>query len=333
MQESTTVQGQQIYYTRKTIPVDKCVLDPQNPRIQYAIGLQNTSITEKELDAMLWAKDSVKSLSQEIMQNGGVRDHILVQETPEGNYLVREGNCRTVSLRHLLEEYPDDIRFKLIPAMIFTETLSDENLAVMLTDWHVSGRIPWDGFEKAKMVHTLHTKHGKPYEWLAINMRLSKSKIKDLLDSFQQMEDFLKQYPNESVKKFSRFAETIKKKAIKNKLDSDPVFKQTFYGWLKDNKLTENHHIRELPSILENPIALDALNKYGFKEAHSIIVKSDPALESSLFSSIKTATDNLKAASITEIQELSGDTKKIAMLKDLHTATLNLASISKVQLV
>lgn len=332
MKEQIVIQGQRISYTRASIPVSKCRLDTQNPRLQYTLRQLRHNITEQEIDVMLWEKEPVKALAQSIMQNGGVREAIIVQSLPDGDYLVKEGNCRTVASRHLLTEYPTDERFINIPAMVFHEDLSEECLAILLADMHVAGKIEWNAFEQAKYVHDLHTKHGKPYEWLAMNLRMSKSKIKHLLLSYQQTEDYLKKYPHESIRKFSRFAEALKKQILRNKLLSDSGFRDQFYLWLRDDKLTENHHIRELPKILENTEALNALNSNSFDAAYSVILKNDPSLSSSLFSSIKTANEYLRKASISEIKDLKTNPTKVQMLTDLLEAIQNLASIAKIEL-
>lgn len=333
MNEQITIQGQRISYTRTSIPVSKLKLDTQNPRLQYILRQRHGEIVDSEIDAMLWGKEAVKALAQSIMQNGGVREAIIVQSLPDGSYLVKEGNCRTVASRRLLAEYPSDGRFINIPAMVFQDNLSEECLAILLADMHVAGKIQWDAFEQAKYVYDLHTKFGKPYEWLAMNLRMSKSKIKHLLLSYQQTEDYLKKYPHESIRKFSRFVEALKKQVIRSKLLSDDTFKNQFYMWLREDKLTENHHIRELPKILENEEALERLNSGTFDDAYSVIIKNDPSLSSSLFGSVKTANDYLRKASITEINDLKGDSKKIEMLQDLKNAIQNLASIAKVELV
>ena len=36
--EAITIQGKQIPYTRERIPVEKCDLDPKNPRVQFLVG-------------------------------------------------------------------------------------------------------------------------------------------------------------------------------------------------------------------------------------------------------------------------------------------------------
>jgi len=330
MQEITTIQGVPVAYTRASIPVTKCRLDPRNPRIQYVLGQQNHSIGDQEIDDIIWRKDSVKALKQSIMLNGGIREHIIVQESDDGFYDVREGNCRTVAARRLLKEYPKDTRFSCIPAMIFTTTLTEENLAVMLADMHVAGKISWEAYEQAKYVHDLHTRYGKPYEWLSTHLRMSKSKIKQYLGSYEATEEYLKKFPGESIRKFSRFHEALKKKVLRDKLQ-DPDFKETFYNWLKDDKLTKDG-VRALPKILENPDAVHALNTYDFDAAYVIVVQNNPALKSSLFASIKAATENLKGASLEEMQTIKTDQKKVNMLQDIFQAVQDLASTSHIAL-
>src|SRR5688500_3764015 len=95
------LQGKDVPYSRMSIPVTDCVLDPKNPRIQFLVGQRATGVSENELDEMIWEKDAVKALAQSILQNGGVYESIIVQRQPDNKYLVREGNCRTVGCRHL----------------------------------------------------------------------------------------------------------------------------------------------------------------------------------------------------------------------------------------
>src|SRR5436190_18036075 len=139
--EAITIQGKQIPYTRERIPVEKCDLDPKNPRVQFLVG-QVRNIGQPELDELIWSKDSVRGLAQTIEQNVGVHEAILVQNVYDGRFLVREGNCRTVISRHLKEQGIPN--FDTIPAMIFKDELTEEDLAVYLADIHITGKIQWD---------------------------------------------------------------------------------------------------------------------------------------------------------------------------------------------
>src|SRR5713101_4178589 len=178
MPDYLTIQGKNIPYSRTSVPTEECELDPSNPRIQFLIGQRAGSVSENELDELIWEKDPVKALAQSILQNGGVYEPIIVQRNGNGDkYLVREGNCRTVASRHLLEQHPGDARFMTMPGMVFDVDLTEEDLAVLLADMHVAGKIRWDAYEQAKHVHDLYQLYGKTFEWLSDHLRLSKSKI------------------------------------------------------------------------------------------------------------------------------------------------------------
>src|ERR1044072_9162098 len=156
MEHYLRLQGKDIPYKRTSVRVDQCELDGANPRIQFLSGQRGNNISQKELDELIWEKDTVKALSQSIFQNGGVYDAIIVQKDSKNDkYRVREGNCRTVACRHLLEQDPNDSRFMTMPAMVFDVDLTDEDLAVLLADMHVAGKIRWDAYEQAKHVHDL----------------------------------------------------------------------------------------------------------------------------------------------------------------------------------
>ena len=157
------VQGKQVPFARTMVGVDQLELDPKNPRIQYLVGQKAGMISEGELDNLLWEKDSVKALAQSIYQNGGVYEPVIVQKNGP-KYRVREGNSRTVASRHLVAQYPNDSRFMTVPAMVFDVNLTEEDLAILLADMHVAGKIRWDAYEQAKHVYDLFHIYGKPYE-------------------------------------------------------------------------------------------------------------------------------------------------------------------------
>jgi hypothetical protein len=48
-----------------------------------------------------------------------------------------------------------------MPAKIFDEELTEEQLAVLLADMHVASKIRWDAYEQAKNVSDLLHDYGK----------------------------------------------------------------------------------------------------------------------------------------------------------------------------
>jgi hypothetical protein len=333
MPEYLTLQGKNIPYVRGVVPVDKCDLDPANPRIQYLIGQRGAGLTQNELDELIWGKDAVKALADSIKQNGGVYEAVIAQRRGD-RLLIREGNCRTVSCRHLLEQFPNDTRFMTMPAMIFDVDLSEEDLAVLLADMHVAGKIRWDAYEQAKHVHDLFTTYGKTYDWLSSHLRLSRSKIAELLSAYKATTDYLAAQPGASnVRKFSMFQEVMKKKELRQRYADDVHFKQRFFKWLLEERITDPKQVRDLPAVLENVEATRALEAEGFPAAAKVLIRDDPSLESNVFWAVKSATEALKATPASDIQDLkSGNPQKVIMLRNLHRAIEDLSTLAGVKL-
>lgn len=333
MQEFLTLQDKKIPYTRGSVALEKCELDPRNPRIQYLVGQQASGLSDDQLDDLLWTKDPVKALAASIFQNGGVYDPIIVQNSGD-KVIVREGNSRLVASRHLATQNPGDARFITLPALIFDVDLSPEDLAVLLADMHVAGKIRWEAYEQAKHVWDLNKVYGKTYEWLSNHLRLSRSKIIELLSAYQATTDFLVVHPEPAnIRKFSLFHELMKKKELRDKFSEDLDFKENFQRWVHEDRLAAAIQVRNLPAILASPEATKALDTDGIAEATKILIRDDPALESELFRAVKNATGKLKGMPASDIQDLkAGNTSKIIMLRELHRALQDLATLAGVQL-
>ncbi len=327
------VQGRQIPYIRAMVGVDQLELDPRNPRIQFLVGQKAGMVNETELDELLWAKDAVKALAQSIYQNGGVYEPLIVQKNGQ-KMRVREGNSRAVASRHLSEQYPNDARFMTVPAMVFDINLTEEDLAVLLADMHVAGKIRWDAYEQAKHVHDLFHIYGKTYDWLSNHLRLSKGKIKELLGAYQATSEFLHLFPTPiNIRKYSFFAELMKKRDLRDRFENDQQFKQKFHKWLVDDKLTDSKQVRSLDTILASKEAEKELGKNGYEAAAKVLMRDDPSLESDLFWAIKNATEKLKGAPASDIQDLkAGNAQKIILLRNLYRAVEDLATLAAVKL-
>jgi ParB-like nuclease domain. len=332
MAEHIRIQDRDVPFERTRIGVDQLTLDPTNPRIQYLIGRQPDPVTDDRLDQILWAKDQVKALAQSIKQNGGVYDPIIVQKH-DGRYLVREGNSRTVATRHVAAQHPGDDRFSTVPAMVFDEKLTDDDLAVLLADMHVTGKIRWDAYEQAKHVSTLYDDYGKTYDWLATHLRLSKSRITQELKAYKWTTDYLEDNPDpKNLEKFAFFHELARKKELAERYTDDLDFQQQLKRWLKEGKLTDSKQVRRLDSILANEQATKVLGEDGHDAAARVLIREDPSLGSDLYDSVKRATDKLTKAPIDEVQDLARNKQKLLMLRNLRRAVDDLATMADVEL-
>lgn len=333
MPETILIQGRQTPYSRGSVAIDECILDPHNPRLQFLVGQKAGIVSEAELEDLIWQKDAVKALGQSILQNGGVYEAIIVQRQAS-KLLVREGNCRTVACRRLQIQFPEDHRFRTMPAMIFDVDLSEEDLAVLLADMHVSGKIRWDAYEQAKHVSDLFNVYGKTYEWLSNHLRLSKGKIRELLEAYQATTEYLSLHPAPvNVKKFAVFHEVIKKKELRERFKDDTRFKQSFHRWVSEERISDSKQVRDLPMILANPEAVKALDQAGVEDAQKVLVREDPSLQSDAFLAIKQATEKVKTLPADDIQDLkAGNAQKITMMRNLYKAIEDVASLAGVNL-
>ncbi|WP_205479526.1 hypothetical protein [Sphingomonas arenae] len=330
------LQGKQVSYEIARIPVDAVTLDPKNPRIEYLLGQKfGSGATQEEIVDELWAKDQVKALGQSILSNGGVREHIIVQRKKDGGYLVREGNCRSASSKKLKESNPGDNRFDTIPAHVFDEQLSEEDVAVLIAEVHVAKKISWDAYTQAKQIHELHRIHGKPYDWLTNNLRMGKSKISEYLAAYDAMTSFLAVHSDpKNISRFSLFHEMVRKKGLKALWDNDTDgFRARFFQWVIDGKIHDPRHVRDLEQILKDPDASAAMDKSGHDAAAQVLIGKDPTLGSDTFYSIKKATEAVKNTPMSDVQDLkAGDVQKILLLKNLHRAIDDLATMAGVKL-
>lgn len=331
MHDHIRIQDRNIPFERTRVSIDDLTLDPSNPRIQYLIGRQPEPVTQERLDELLWNKDQVKALGQAIKQNGGVYDPIIVQKV-DGRYLVREGNSRTVATRHIAAQHPDDSRFQTVPAMVFDETLTDDDIAVLLADMHVTGKIRWDAYEQAKHVATLYNVHGKTYEWLATHLRLSKSKITQYLKAYKWTTDYLEEHPDpKNLDKFSLFQELAAKKDLAARFTEDFEFQQQFKRWLAEGKLTDSKQVRQLETILANDQATKVLGDEGYTAAAGVLIREDPSLGSDLYDAVKRATEKLTKAPADEIRDLAHNKQKLLMLRNLRRAIDDIATLAEVE--
>ncbi len=332
MQDHIRIQDRDVPFERTRLAIDDLTLDPENPRIQYLIGRQPEPITQERLDELLWAKDQVKALGQAIKQNGGVYDPIIVQKV-DGRHLVREGNSRTVATRHIAAQHPEDSRFGTVPAMVFDETLTDDDIAVLLADMHVTGKIRWDAYEQAKHVATLYNVHGKTYEWLATHLRLSKSKITQYLKAYKWTTDYLEAHPDpKNLDKFSLFQELAAKKDLSARYTDDFQFQQQFQRWLAGGKLNDSKQVRQLETILANAQATKVLDDEGYAAAAGVLIREDPSLGSDLYDAVKRATEKLTKAPADEIRDLAHNKQKLLMLRNLRRSIDDIATLAEVEL-
>jgi hypothetical protein len=300
--DEITLEGQQVRVQSVDLPLAKVKLDPANPR--YANTFASESPTKNDarlqarLEEYLWADSDVHGLSRQIVANGGLIERIIVRH--DGT--VVEGNCRTVVYRKLHEENPKDRTWASIPARVLPEDIGDKNVAILLGEMHITGKNTWSAFEKAGHVYRLHKDFALSQEEIAQRLRMSKSKVNQLIRAFDVMKNrYLAKHSGAgAIHKFSHFEELFKKPDLRDWAQSDAI--DEFVEWVADGRLAQGTQVRDLPQILSNKRSLKALTANGYAAAMKVLEEENPAITSPLFRRMVEMTEAIKRVQLDEIQ-------------------------------
>ncbi len=318
---------------RKQVPVSFLKLDPKNQRLSYQLGQlrkEGKLGTDAELHELLWAMDPVKDLYQSVFQNGGLIQDPIVKE----DGLVVEGNCRTVVLRELHKKFPKDERFGSLYVQVLPSDFSEEQLVTLLGELHIAGKIEWRAYEQAEYVYKMSKQFGKSYDFLSSHLRWPRSKIAQKIAAYEETSVYLAETADpQGINRFSHFEEFMKKKELRDKRQNDPKFMKTFRQWVVQGKFPDAKDVRIFPDVLANPRAFKEFEQKGIGAAERVLIESDPSRSSDFYWSIDQTTQRLRNTPLCELNDLKGgDGAKLAKLRELHRALLDVAKTAGVSL-
>lgn len=321
--DEITLDGRKVQVQNVDLPLDDVQLDPKNPRIANTVAIASSEegpALQKKLENLLWEDDDVRNLYRQVLINKGLVERIIVRQ--DGTAV--EGNCRTVVYRKLREKFPSEQKWKHIPARLLPHDIGERDIAILLGEMHVAGKNTWTPFEKAGHVYRLHKDFALTQDEIAQRLRMSKSKVNQLIRAFDAMKNrFLPEYPGMmNIRKFSYFEELFKNPALRDWAASNPDAEAKFTKWVGENKLSQGIHVRALPKILEDEEAVKALTKEGFAAAQRVIAEENPAVTSKLFQRIVEMTDALRKAQLDDIQRArrGGNPKARQIVQDMNKA-------------
>lgn len=333
--DEITLDGKRVQVESVDLPLDHVKLDPRNPRIANTVSVSISDHGEKlqrKLEALLWQDDDVHDLYRQVLANGGLVERIIVRQ--DGS--VVEGNCRTVVYRKLRENKPTERNWRQIPARLLPSDIADREVAILLGEMHVAGKNTWTPFEKAGHVYRMHSNFALTQDEIAVRLRMSKSKVNQLIRAFDLMKNkFLPKFPGPpSIRKFSYFEELYKKPPLRDWITSAVANEDLFVDWVGTGKLDQGAQVRELPSILEDELALKALTEEGFLAAQRVLAEDNPAITSKLFRKMLEMTEALRKAQLEDIQRVrkSGASKArkiVSELDDSLTHFIELCGVNK----
>jgi hypothetical protein len=307
--DEITLAGRRVLVNCVDLPLQKITLDPTNPRVANTVKVGHYGAgdtLQKELADLLWRDPDVHSaLYHSVRQNGGLIERIIVR----ADGVVAEGNCRTLVYQRLRDAFPDDSRWRLIPARILPADVSDKEVAILLGELHVGGKNEWSPFEKAGHMFNLRERHGMTQDEIAKLLRTSKSSVNHSIRAFKVMNDkYLTAYGGVgAVRKYSYFVELFKQPDLRDWLDRDHHALDDFVNWVGTEKLSRGADVRDLSEIVKSESALKAFREQGFEAAKKVLELDQPALSVPLFKHMTDMATALNEATLSDIQRVRRD--------------------------
>lgn len=313
------VDGNKITTEIKEMNISDLKYWHENPRIdsiikqKFPIG----GVTEDNLEQELWALDSVKELYQDIKQNKGLIDEILVK----GNQVL-EGNSRLCAYRVLYKKATTDDekeKWAKIRARIIPDNIGDEAIFTILGTWHIKGKAEWRKFEKAAYIYRMNKDYGKTPKQIAIMVKHPETDVRNIIETYKTMiEKGITE--TKEQKKFSTVLEIIKNPEMKKVKKENPLLFDKCIEAVKADKFDRGENVRDLPKVINDKRAKKAFFEDGesFQNSVDIAKSRHPEFEDSFYSQIKKTSKILKYCSVERIEEIKKDAHKKNIIESYH---------------
>lgn len=101
--KTITISGVDYKLDAREIAVSDLKFYPQNPRVYSVLNVEDQEPTQGEILQVMKGLESVKALKEDIKNNGGLTDPLVVRD---GDFVVLEGNSRLAAYNILCEIDP-----------------------------------------------------------------------------------------------------------------------------------------------------------------------------------------------------------------------------------
>lgn len=318
---------------RELLDTEELRLDPDNPRLTALLAQRSgrrRKPAQRELESLLWELPQVRALAKSIQQNGGLLEDPLARH--DGTLV--EGNCRTVALRMLQRENPDDPRFSQLHVRVLPDDVTEVQIALLLGDLHIAQKIPWRGYDQAQYVWRMHRQHEASKEFLATHLRWSRRKLSNKIAAYEETQAYAKRTGDASAhERFALFEEFMNRPELRQRRSKERDFMRRFGDWVQEERITTTRHVRELPGILADSDACALLESEGMGAAKELLDRRDPTRDSGLYWYVDRAAQKLESMPLQEIEALSsGQAPRVALLNRLARALARVEDVTGIRL-
>lgn len=326
------ISGKKIKADLKEIEIVKLRYDQFNPRISLARDTHMGTLYKKEfpqdhIELALKGTPSFQELKISMMKGGGAMNPLWV--FPEGDhFIVVEGNTRLAAYRDILRQEPLNTSFEKVNCYVLPFKVNDETKNFIRLTAHLHGQEDWDKYEQAKYLFILYEKENYPISMLADMTKLKRSDIEQDIEAFKIMNDEFYpkygKYDKSFVHRFSYFKEYMKDKKLQILMKSLKMDSKTFCDWVGKGKFVKAQDVRKIRDILSDKSTREVFVKKDFESAMEELRNVQPEKAIKLFKLINQSEECIKNLTVSEIDEIKKDKKKMKILVEFSKRLQNL---------
>lgn len=302
----TKVINNTTYQTwQEEIDIHKLQFYPQNPRVYHELAVENATPSQEEIFRVMSNLDSVKALKENISQNGGLTDPIIVQENTN---IVLEGNSRLAAYR-LLYMTSHDEKWEKIRCEVFPESITEEDIFILLGQYHVTGKTNWDPYEQASYLYRWHQNSRMPIPEMAKRLGLKPTEAKRMIETIK----FMRVQDDSEVRHYSHYHEYLSSNQLNEYRQEHPELDTVISAAVQSGGIHEAADMRKIKAIATAAVKennkkakkqLDAIaeGKKTIYEAHKTLEQSG-VFDTALKTLEKFRIQLAQPAFVTQLQE------------------------------
>lgn len=334
---SIVVNNRAIPFVVARLDINKVNYYAENPRINYLVSTHEGPVTQTVIEQKLQDLGATKDLIKDIEDNGGLLEEVVVLGSD-----VVEGNTRLAAFRRLSHKHPDDPRWKHIPAKVLQGEVSEQELFLILGNFHVKGKTEWSAYEKAAYIHRMVNELSCTEQEVAQQLRLRTGTVEAILQAYQTMtssylpvatahaDDYETQ---DALRKYSYFEAFYRQKDLAERAADTPEFVEQFCTWVQKDVFPTGASVRsDLPRVLKVKQArkvflncIDTDPECALEEAKAVLDAAKPEVSEPFYKKVKEFQNLLREAAPAEIREdieqggTSGASRRTVLLQCLRT--------------
>ena len=232
---------------------------PDNPRVYAAIREMQDfpDLTPEEQQIRIYERllqePSVKNLTPQIKQDGGLQDPIIVREDTRQ---VIEGNSRLAVYRKLSDEDPGNEEWTHIRCSV-VKTLTDEQQTRLLGQAHLHGKTEWSPYAKALFCYRWVVEQQKDPQTLAEVSGITATEIGKNVRIIQLMQ----QNNDNNLSNYSYYHVLVRTRAISSAIEDNEPLRETLLSQIKTEEFTAQEMRQRLPTVINKPKILRKYEK------------------------------------------------------------------------